>query len=462
MKHWIRIFTGTLLLALLICCLSACSMPGADTGAPEETKKPGGLFAPEPTEPPILLGGAEIAPDAQELTLNAGTFTLQELQEARERLPQLTRLSLPETDLTLREIQKLRRSGLTVDYTVTLAGQTVPGDAKELDLSALKPKDLTQTAEKLTMLPALTDVELMSAAGKSSLSKQDVRTLMDAAPAARFHYEFDLFGQHLSTLDTRVVYDSVEIGNEGVPEVREAMDIMTDCEYFLLDSCGIDNEHMAQLRDEHPEMKVVWRVFFKDCNLRTDAHVVRVTFELNDSNCTPLKYCTEAVYVDLGHNDKMTDCSYLAYMPNLECIILSGAAIKDITPFANSKNLIWVELVFCVRIESIEVFRDHPTMKYLNISRTYISDISMLDNVPLERFNCMAPVSQYAQRHFKETHPNCIAVYYGVQPYGYGWRYNDSGYTFFDYYQHMRDVFHYDETEYFGSHKGVHEDDEIV
>lgn len=464
MRHGMRSFAcALLLLTLLICCMSACSMPGDEPPREgEATKKPVSIFGPDPTEPPVLLGGGEIALDAREVTLTAGSFTQEELRAAMERLPGLEKIILPETDLSPREIRKLRDTGLTVEYTVNLCGQIVPGDAAALDLSGIKQNQLPQVLEKLPLLPDLTEVELMSAAGKSDLSKKDVRALMDAVPAARFHYEFDLFGQHLSTLDTRVVYDSVDIGNEGVPEVREAMDIMTDCEYFLLDSCGIDNEQMAQLRDEHPEMKVVWRVFFKDCNLRTDAHVVRVTFELNDTNCMPLKYCTEAVYVDLGHNDKMTECGYLAYMPNLECIILSGAAVKDITPFANCKNLVWVELVFCGRITDISVFKDHPTMRFLNISRTSVSDISMLDNVPLERFNCMAPVSAYAQRHFREMHPDCISVFYGVQPYGYGWRYNDTGFTFFDYYQHMRDVFHYDEEEYFGSHKGMHEDDEIV
>lgn len=462
MKHgWIRILFFAVLLTVLLFSLSACTMPGSE---PASSDDGGGIsfFAPDPTEPPLVLGGAEIAPDAEELTLSAGTFTLEELREGMERLPELKRLSLPETDLTVEEIRKLRETGLEVDYTVALAGQVAAPDATELNLSALRREELPEALEKLRLLPELTTVELMNAAGESKLTKQDVRALMDVLPGARFHYEFELFGQRLSTLDTRVVYDSVEIGNQGVPEIREAMDILTDCEYFLLDSCGIDNELMAQLRDEHPEMKVVWRVFFKDCNLRTDAHVVRVTFELDDSNSEPLKYCTEAVYVDLGHNDDMTDVSFLAYMPNMECLILSGCSVRDISPLANCKKLVWAELIFCGLLDDISVFKDHPTLKYLNISRTAVTDISALDNVKLERFNCMCHVNAYAQRHFNELHPGCISVYYGTQPFGYGWRYNDAGYTFFDYYQHMRDVFHYDEIEYFGNHKGAHEDDEIV
>ena len=52
----------------------------------------------------------------------------------------------------------------------------------------------------------------------------------------------------------------------------------------------------------------------------------------------------------------------------------------------------------------------------------------------------------YADRQvMKEWHPDCLSVYTGKQPYGYGWRYIDDGYTFWDYYATMRKMFHYDE-----------------
>lgn len=54
---------------------------------------------------------------------------------------------------------------------------------------------------------------------------------------------------------------------------------------------------------------------------------------------------------------------------------------------------------------------------------------------------------------FKQWHPDCLSIWKGSQPYGYGWRYNDYGYTFFEYYANMRIIFRYDDESYYGNHK---------
>ena len=44
-----------------------------------------------------------------------------------------------------------------------------------------------------------------------------------------------------------------------------------------------------------------------------------------------------------------------------------------------------------------------------------------------------------------ESHPDCWTTYTGSkQPYGKGWRYDDGGYTYFEYYAKMREIFDYD------------------
>ena len=52
---------------------------------------------------------------------------------------------------------------------------------------------------------------------------------------------------------------------------------------------------------------------------------------------------------------------------------------------------------------------------------------------------------------YEENHPDCLTRFEGQQPYGYGWRYDDHGYTFFEYYANMREIFRYADTNYSGN-----------
>lgn len=354
-------------------------------------------------------------------------------------------------------LRQIRLIALGVAAVVCMGISQYDFTSTEVDLSGMPMEAIEEAIPQLKRMVALKEIELMDEQGQSSLSMTDVKTLMDALPGKTIHYSFDLFGQTLSTADTRVEYVDVPIGNEGSSQICQALDIMPNCTYFLLDSCGIDNTVMASIRDSYPDTKVVWRVFIKKCNLLTDENILRITFYLDDDNCEALKYCTEAVYLDIGHNDTLHDLSFIEYMPNLECVIVSGAPISDISVFKNCNKLVWLELCFCGWLKDISVLENHPTLKYLNISSTSVSDISPLENVALERFNCMNTkvTSQEAQQHFIDTHPDCITVFTGKQPYGYGWRYNDNGYTFFSYYKEMRELFRYGEKGYFGNHRGA-------
>ena len=361
--------------------------------------------------------------------------------------------------LSLDEIMSLRARfpHLNLTYIGNIAGREYDFTSTKVDLSGLSMEVIDAVLPQLNRMPALKEIELMDAEGKSCLSMTEVKTLMNALPGKTLHYSFVLFGKTLSTTDTRVEYDSVKIGNDGAPLIRQALDIMPKCSYLLLDSCGIDNEVMASIRDSYPNTKVVWRIFIQDANVLTDENVLRITSRLNNNNCEPLKYCTEAVYLDIGHNSKLTDISFIQYMPNLECVIVSGASVTDISVFKYCNKLIWLELCFCGYLSDISVLENHPTLKYLNISESSVSDISALENVALERFNCMNTKvkSWEVQQHFIDTHPDCITLFKGTQPYGYGWRYDDYGYTFFWYYKQMREYFRYGDTSYFGNHKGA-------
>ncbi len=406
------------------------------------------------------LQGQLYVPDAVELTLPGLTDDqVEDIISKLKLFPNLIKVDLMGTSrdcsLSPDSVIRLQEAlpNVFFDYRFELLGQLYTPDTTELTLAGLTAEMLEPTIAKLKLFPNLSRVDLMGDTTESPLSIADVKLLQQALPGVLFEYEFELFGKTVSTADTAIEYLDLPIGNEGEATIREALDILTSCTYFKLDDCGIDNEVMASIRDDYPDVKVVWRVYCGKFSMCTDETMVRMTNGLTNDTCYNLRYCTDVTYMDLGHNETLTDVSYVAYMPKLECVILSGSPVTDISAFANHENLVFMELVYCGHLKDISALGTCSNLKYLNISMTKVSDLSSLEKLPLERFISMkTKVTSATQTTFKQWHPDCLIRFSGSQPYGYGWRYVDNGKTFNDYYANMRIVFRYDE-KYYTNHK---------
>ena len=404
----------------------------------------------------VMIANQELEPDAISLVLEADSFDYDELMSGLANLPKMNSIQLPSTNLTLEQIQGItaKYSNIQVTYSVNLFDQEYTPDVTELNLSQMAAEDMDTVIETLKMLPNVTMIELCDEAGVSALSMEDAKKMMDAAPEIQFHYVFDFYGNQLSTGTDRVELKNVKIGNEGEQNIRNALDLMPNCTYFKLEDCGIDSEVMASIRDDYPDVKVVWRIYCGKYTMCTDETMVRMTFNLDNNNCHELMYCTDVTYMDIGHNTTLTDVSFVKYMPNLECVIVSGSPLTDISAFADHDKLIWMELCFCGQLVDISPLESCDNIKYLNISFTKVEDISSIEKLPLERLNSMGNKVSVADKNaYQENHPDCLCRFEGQQPYGYGWRYDDYGYTFFEYYANMRTVFRYAEEGYSGNRR---------
>jgi hypothetical protein len=144
-----------------------------------------------------------------------------------------------------------------------------------------------------------------------------------------------------------------------------------------MDGCEVDNEVMAQLRDDFPMPKIVWRVWLiepwyssrvmmRRGSFLTDTERLRTTMITQD-NCDVLKYCTETKYVDFGHTFWMNDYSFLAYMPKLEACIIAISHVSDISALANCPELEYLE-VFTTDITDLTPLTHCKKLEYLNIS----------------------------------------------------------------------------------------------
>ena len=318
---------------------------------------------------------------------------------------------------------------MEISCTVTILGTECDAQTTYLDLSAMKSGDVAEFVEKLPLLPALEEIQLMDANGQSSLTKEDVRTLQQAAPGVVFHYSFDFYGVTLSTADEEVHIVSKRIGDEGEGEIRLALDIMTNCKRFVLEYCSVSNDVLAQIRDDYRDRtKVVWRVFFGGGSTMTDAEVIRCTYDLYDDNSHDLYYCEDVRFADFGHNEFLDSVDFVAGMKSLEMIIISGAPVKDLTPFAQCKNLKILEAAFCNYIEDITPLAQCESLEMVNISYTQVKDLSPLDELNLTNVCVMyegksrVPVEE--QERFRALKPDCEMHFVGDQPYGSVWRYD--------------------------------------
>jgi len=397
----------------------------------------------------VQLGTVNAANDATSLVLDPGACDYAVLSENLQYLPEVTSVSLPRSTYSADEIVALQGlyPQIAWDYSIILLGQELTAETTNVNLSVLEPERVSEAADKLSLFPNITNVELMDSYGQSELTIDHVKTLQAGSPNAMFHYTFTLFGRTVATTDERIEFVKEDIGNEGEEELRNALDILQGCKYLLLDDCGFDNEVLAQVREDYPRTEVVWRIHVWQRSWLTDTDTIRAVYHVDDNNCEPFKYCTKTKYIDMGHNEELTDITFISYMPDLEIVILSGSPISDLTPFTDHTKLIFLELAYCGNIKDVSALKGCTSLAHINLSYTKVKDISALYELPLEQLCAVKSKIEWdSWEDIMELHPNCTVRYDGSQPYGTGWRYKRNG-AYTDIYARVREVFNLDEVD---------------
>lgn len=413
----------------------------------------------------VDLGGYAAEPDAAELTLEPGSFDFDVMMENLVHLSGLEKLSFPRAELTLEQQAALAEAfpELAVTYTVEILGKEYDDQTTLLDLSAMQSADVEKVYPKLAMLPALKEVQLLNAAGTSSLTLKDVQKLKEAAPEVAFRYAFDFYGIPISTMDEEVILKNITVESDGfADELRSVLDVMENCSRFVLEARGqydklwqkISCEELAKIREEYRDKtKLVWRVYFgENGSSLTDAEVIRAVYGLTDDNSKDLIYCENTRYLDLGHNEFLDYMDFLSGMTDLEVAILSGAPLKSLDPIAACKNLKFLEIANCIYLPDINALKECTQLEMLNISFTRFEDLSPISDLNLTHLTTVKTPNvvreggevkaSEALQAFMDAHPDCWTVYEGDQPYGVGWRYSEDE-KHLDWYAKMVKAFKY-------------------
>ena len=418
----------------------------------------------------VSLGGKSYEPDVTNLELSNGDYDFVTMLENLIYLRDLTAVKLRTPELTDGQMEQLETTYEHITFTSTVEIFGLEYDVEttqQLDLSGIAGTDVAEVAEQIKKLPNLTDVNLNPENGIGALSLEDVKKLMEAVPDVTFDFTFDFYGEKLSTADEEVHIKNKKIGDEGLQNVRNALDLLKNCKRFVLEYCGVSNEAMAQLREDYRDRtKIVWRVSYGKGTAMTDAEVIRAVYDLVDDNCHNLIYCEDAKYMDIGHNEWLDACDFVSGMKSLEYVIISGAPIKSLEPFRNCKNLKLLEAAFCEYITDVSPLADCPNLQMLNISNTHVEDLSPLDDLPLTHLTVRTNpsgrcrLSAEEQDRVIKQHPDCWISFTGAQPYGVGWRYGEDELKPLDHYRVVREVFRLDLDPNIPNHVGWYLKDE--
>ena len=319
-----------------------------------------------------------------------------------------------------------------INYSLHLLDELYPYDTETLTLTGLNSDSLQQLIPQLERFSHLSSVSIPQS--ENDLSLDDAMKLSAASSVIRLDYQTELFGQSVSLDTESIEFENLEIGNDGLDELRAVLPYFRNLNYLKLDNCGVDDEHMAQLRDDYPDIKVVWRVFFGSYHCLTDTEMIWATGgSVNDNTSAPLKYCTDVKYLDLGHT-LITHADFLSYMPKLEVAILAITWLNDISPIAECPNLEYLEL-FSARVSDLSPLAQCTHLQHLNIScqrnannvPVGPTDISSLYDLPeLKRFYCtMCYVPESQQEEIISRHPDCEFEFRWVDPAEGHWRFKD-------------------------------------
>ncbi|MBR1456723.1 MAG: hypothetical protein IJ594_06140 [Oscillospiraceae bacterium] len=363
----------------------------------------------------VVLDDDATAADLSGLTADQAEATLALLQH----VPGLKDFDLGSGDklasFTGAQIAALREAfpEAAITGALTLLGEEIDPAVETLDLRSLRHDDVSDATATLALLANVKTISLGSAAD-TDLTWEDIGLIESACPEAKVDYAFSLWGKDLNLSDEMLDFNHITMNDQGAA-VREIMPYMTGCKVLDMDFCNVSNENMAVIRDENPDVDVVWRIWFgSDYSVRTNVTSILASKPskggtLYDSVGDQLKYCTKVRYLDLGHNSEIYDFNFVRSMPDLEIVVISMTGISDLSPFASCTHLKYMEAGNC-RLSDLSPLAECKELRHLNVGTNEgVHDISPLYDLELRRLwlgvGDPVPAEQVAE--MRRLHPKC-------------------------------------------------------
>lgn len=318
-----------------------------------------------------------------------------------------------------------------IDFQVELGGKKVGDQTKSLTVESV-------TEEELGLLPLLENLTSLDLVNPQA-SPETVHSLQVAYPSIKVSWEIQIGGKTISTEETDVDLSTVKV--ESLEQVEQAMEYLPNVKTLFMGEQDISHDDMAAFRDRvRDKYKVVWYVRFGDSKpFRTDidyfmpgrdCHLYNVTF--TDATSYNIRYCEDLVAVDVGHLG-VKDVSWVAYLTNLEYLILAHTPVQRIDGIENCKKLKFLELDWS-GIQTLDPLKGCTALEDLNIGNTF-PDVSALKEMPWLKNIYMIFGSGKDAYELAQALPDTHVVASGTATVASGWRRLPNYYA-------MRDALH--------------------
>lgn len=384
---------------------------------------------------PVTLGESSWAHDCEVISVVDPQPEV--LAQALTHMPALTDVTLtgkfPETEA----LMALRSSfpDISFHWMVELGDVVYPENTESLVYEGA-PCTEEVLRRALSLLPELTSADVSGC----GLSDETMFALCRDFPQVAFPWQVPIGGSFFP-------WDATELELSGILfDSAQQVEALIPCfpylERVVMCRCGLDNETMDALNRKYESIRFVWDIVIQFHHIRTDAtyfypYKLDRNLYINNEEASLLRYCTDMVCIDIGHNGAVTDCEWAAYMPRLRYLIIGETGISDLSPLANCKELVYLEM-FTIPVTDYSPLVGCTALEDLNLGKTYcdptpIAQMTWLKNL----WWCGAPTrnlpSTPAMEILPDALPNTTIRFWLEHPTASGWRKLDNYFAMRDY-----------------------------
>lgn len=269
----------------------------------------------------ISVNGETLAETQTVLSIAGLTENQAQLLMLADHLQQL-HISEPQADAqTLLEMRQ-SMPDTKITWTKSVLGVPFPDDAREIDLTSVIARAEGEEPDEKTAY--------------EYACEQKVMGTQEEVPSSA------------KVLSEHPLPNKQDMSVQLITETETAMAYFPNVEKLVMCGAWLDNEAMAQFRENQREKyKVVWSVECGALATRTDATLFMPTKyfvtagSFADWNTYNLKYCEDMVSIDIGHMS-VAQLEFVRYMPKLKYLDIALNHILDLSPLAECENLVFL------------------------------------------------------------------------------------------------------------------------
>ena len=300
--------------------------------------------------------------DSDSTCIDAPKLSLQDIP-LLSYLPNLTAVNATgcQDYEALLELQR-QRPDLELSYNVTAAGKVLSRNTNVLTFDVLPVERLV---ELLPHFPELTSLVLTS----KQPDDDALFALMAEYPQVAISWNLEICGISVNSLATEVDISGVQV--EDLAAFEDSVLRLPNLQKVVMCGCGISNEEMDALNRRHENVQFVWSITIRGVTLRTDIkELMPYKYNLwpSTQEAQDFRYLTELECLDLGHH-KISNCDFVAYMPNMKYLLLGDTRISDLTPLENLTQIIYLE-IFLTQVTDYTPLLKLTNLQDLNLCYT--------------------------------------------------------------------------------------------